>query len=85
MLLLIATLSLLVGSFLALIVRGNPLRAWLAIASQAVAATVVLIAALPVLFGAAPLQALLPWPPPLGDVRLQVEALDAFSCASRCR
>lgn len=78
MLLFIATITLLVGAFLALVARGNLLRAWLAIASQAAASTLVLIAALPVLFGAAPLQALLPWPPPLGDVRLEIEALDAF-------
>lgn len=78
MLLFIATIALLVGGFLALVARGNPLRAWLSIASQALASTLLLTAAVPVLFGAAPLEALLPWPPPLGDVRLQVEALDAF-------
>lgn len=78
MLLFIATITLLVGAFLALVVRGNPLRAWLAIASQALASALILGAALPVLLGAAPLEAVVPWPPPLGDVRLQVEALDAF-------
>jgi hydrogenase-4 component B len=81
MLLLVATIALLVGGLLALVVRGNPLRAWLCVASQAIAAALVLTEAVPILLGAPPLTALLRWPPPLGDVRLQVEALDAFFLA----
>jgi len=77
-LLYIATITLLLGAVLALVVRGNSLRAWLAIASQAVASAAVLWAVVPVLLGAAPLTAVVPWPAPLGDVRLQIEALDAF-------
>ncbi|MBK9752202.1 MAG: proton-conducting membrane transporter [Nannocystis sp.] len=78
MLLFVATLALLVGAFLALVLRGNPLRAGLAVTSQVIATALVLAEALPILFGAPPAELLLHWPAPLGDVRLQIEALDAF-------
>lgn len=78
MLLFVATLALLIGAFLALVLRGNPVRAGLAVASQVIATALVLAETLPILFGAPPAELLLHWPAPLGDVRLQIEALDAF-------
>ncbi len=78
MLLFFATIALLIGAVLGLVMRGNPLRAGLCVASQAIATALVLGATLPILFGAPPAELQLRWPPPLGDVRLQIEALDAF-------
>ncbi len=78
LLLLIAILALLIGALLALVVKGNPLRAWIAVASQALASVLVLAQVLPVLLGAPPVTAALDWSPPLGEVRLEIEALDAF-------
>ena len=74
----VATIALVIGAALALIVRGNAVRAWLSVVSQAVATVAVLWAALPVLLGAPALETVVHWPAPLGNIRLQVGALDAF-------
>lgn len=73
-----AAIILLVGAGLALLPITNPARAAVSLVSQGIASAFVLIAVLPVLFGATALRAELPWTYPIGTLETGVDALGAF-------
>jgi hydrogenase-4 component B len=69
---------LLVGAVLALALRSNRGSAAMAIASQAVAAAMVLAGVAPILSGGAALASTLAWPAPIQSVTFRIDALGAF-------
>ena len=79
--LLAAQLLLLVGAALCLLPLRNAWRAGMGLATQALAAVLVLGAAAPVLMGAPPLVGELAWAYPVGTLRLRLDALGAFFLA----
>jgi hydrogenase-4 component B len=74
----VAFVALVAGALLALLLPGNRARAHASLASQFIATVAIVVAAGPLLFGAPVIEASVPWAPPIGAVRLQIEALDAF-------
>ncbi|NNN05113.1 MAG: proton-conducting membrane transporter [Elusimicrobia bacterium] len=76
-----AGLTLMVGAVLALALPGNRVRAWAAIATQAVATALILAAVIPIVMGGAPISAQWSWPFPFEVVRVRVDALSAFFLA----
>lgn len=72
---------LLVGAALALGSRSNRASAAFALASQAVASALVLVAVIPLLGGGAPIELSAAWPPPIQRVVFRVDALSAFFLA----
>lgn len=79
--LLLAIPVLLLGALLALALRDNRQRWLAAVATQALATVLTLLAIAPVLAGGEPLSALQPWPLPIGDIPLHVDGLSAFFLA----
>ena len=77
-LLILASSILLIGAGLCLLPTRNAERARVAIASQVMATALVLVAALPVLFGAPELSAKLAWAYPVGMFRMRLDSLGAF-------
>lgn len=73
-----ATVILLLGALLSLIVSGNFRRAQLSIGSQAIACLLVLVAAVPVWFGAPDLVSRLDWSYPVNEILFRVDPLAAF-------
>jgi hydrogenase-4 component B len=69
---------LLAGAALALGLRSNRASAVVAIASQALACALVLSAVVPVLRSGGAIDISWRWPPPMGNVTFQVDALGAF-------
>ncbi len=77
----LAAVVLLAGAAAALLLRDNAQRGWAAIASQAVAAGLVLAAALPVLLGGGDLRAAASWSYPVDVVAVHLDPLGAFFLA----
>lgn len=80
-LILAGALVLIVGTVLALVLRGNEYRGWAAIASQAVASVLVLSAVLPVLLGGGDVRATVPWSYPIDTIAVHLDPLGAFFLA----
>ncbi len=79
---LLATVPILViGAVLAAAVRTLRAQAVIALATQGIAAVVVLVAIVPVLAGGAPLTVVWPWPAPIGAIVFRVDALGGFFLA----
>lgn len=79
--LLAAQALLLVGAAACLLPVGNRARAAVGLATQGVAAVLVLWAAWPVLWGAPALEAELAWAHPVGTLKMRLDALGAFFLA----
>jgi len=79
--LLVAGPVLILGAALALVLRRNADRALAALASQALATALVLLAVVPILAGGPPLVRAWPWSFPVEVVTLRVDALSAFFLA----
>jgi hydrogenase-4 component B len=77
----VAAVILLVGAALALGLRDNAQRGWAAIASQAVAAALVLADVLPVLLGGGDLRASAAWSYPVDLIAVHLDPLGAFFLA----
>jgi hydrogenase-4 component B len=73
-----AAAALILGTLAAALVPGNRRRAWVSIGSQALATVLVLRAAIPVLFGAPPLEWAEPMGEPIGLLVVRLDALGAF-------
>ncbi|WP_374569344.1 proton-conducting transporter membrane subunit [Ideonella sp.] len=76
--LLAAQVVLLVGAVACLLPMPNRWRAALGLASQALATLLVWSAAVPVLWGGAPLEGELAWAHPVGTLKMRLDALGAF-------
>ena len=76
-----AAIVLLVGAALALLLRDNLQRGWVAIASQAVATGLVLAGVLPVLLGGGELRASAAWSYPVDVIAVHLDPLGAFFLA----
>jgi len=72
---------LLLGSLLALGLKGNLTRAWVSIGCQGLASLIVLAAVLPVLFGGPELHDQIAWSYPVDRILFRVDALTAFFLA----
>jgi hydrogenase-4 component B len=79
--LLAAQALLLLGAAACLLPVPNRARAALGLATQGIATGLVLWAAWPVLWGAAPLEGELAWAYPVGSLRMRLDALGAFFLA----
>ncbi len=79
--LLAAQALLLAGAAVSLLPMRNGWRAAAGLASQAIAMLLVLGVALPVVFGAAPLQGEQAWAHPVGTLKVRLDALGAFFLA----
>ncbi|WP_437893031.1 proton-conducting transporter transmembrane domain-containing protein [Sorangium sp. So ce124] len=79
--LLLSVPVLLVGAALSLVLRSNGARSAAAIASQAIAAALVLARVAPVLRGGEALEIVWPWPTPIDSMAFRVDALGAFFLA----
>ena len=69
---------LFIGAILAIAMRTNRARATVAIATQAVAAILVIASIWPVLSGGPPIEVTWPWPAPIELIAFRVDALGAF-------
>ncbi|MDC0676926.1 proton-conducting transporter transmembrane domain-containing protein [Sorangium atrum] len=79
--LLLSVPVLLVGAALSLGLRSNGARSAAAIASQAIAAALVLARVAPLLRGGEALEIVWPWPTPIDSMAFRVDALGAFFLA----
>ena len=79
--LLLAKVLLLAGAAACLLPADNRLRAAIGLVSQAVATVLVLVVALPVALGGAPIEGALAWAHPVGALRIRLDALGAFFLA----
>lgn len=73
-----AVLVLLLGAGICLLPLRNATRAGVGILSQAIATTLVLVTALPILFGAPHVVGELAWAYPVGALQVRLDALGAF-------
>jgi len=73
-----AVLVLMLGAGLCLLPLRNSTRAAIGLVSQAIATLLVWFVVLPVLFGAPPVHATLPWAYPIGELHFRLDALGAF-------
>lgn len=80
-LLLASILVLLLGAGLAIGLRSNGARAASALATQALACAMVLVAIIPVLRDGTALEVLWPWPAPIHGIAFRVDGLGAFFLA----
>lgn len=72
---------LLIGAGAAALTRSNRAAFLVSVASQAVGTALVLVAVVPLLAGAAPLELSWHWPPPIERVSLRLDGLGAFFLA----
>ena len=76
-----AVLVLLLGCAGCLLPLPNRVRAGIGVLTQLIATGLVVVTVMPLLFGAPPITAELPWAYPVGTLRVQLDALGAFFLA----